>query len=130
MYAVVEIKGKQFKAFSGSELVIPKTDAEEGDQLTYDRVLYMHTGKKPVIGTPTVEGAKVEATVLGHGKSKKVTVFKKKPRNRYQRKRGHRQDYTKIRVDEITQDSKKSTGKKEPEKASSEEPAVEENSKE
>lgn len=101
MYAVVEIKGKQFKASSGSELVIPKTDAAEGDQITYDRVLYIHNGKAPQIGTPTLDGARVEATVLGHGKSEKVTVFKKKKRNRYKRKRGYRQPFTKIRIDEI-----------------------------
>jgi len=97
----VEIKGKQFKVTPGAEIAIPKTDAEIGSQLTYDRVLYLHDGKKPVVGTPTVDGVTVDATVLDHGKQKKVLVFKKKRRKGYRRFRGHRQQFTSIRVDEI-----------------------------
>ena len=107
MYAVVEIKGMQYKVTSGAEINIPKTDGEEGTKLTYDRVLYLHNGKEPVIGTPTVDGASVEATILKHGKAKKVIVFKKKRRKTYRRKRGHRQPFTSIRIDDI-----KTAGKK------------------
>ncbi|MBS1271557.1 MAG: 50S ribosomal protein L21 [Candidatus Marinimicrobia bacterium] len=123
MYAVVEIKGKQFKVTSGAEINIPKTDAEEGDKLTYNRVLYMHNGKDPVIGTPTIDGATVEATVLGHGKSKKVMVFKKKRRNNYRRKRGHRQQFTSVRIDDIKAAAqKKSKSSKSSKKKSSKKP--------
>jgi len=118
MYAVVEIKGKQFKVTSGAEINIPKTDAEEGDKLTYDRVLYMHNGKKPVIGTPLIDGATVEATVLGHGKSNKVMVFKKKRRKNYRRKRGHRQQFTSVRIDDIKAGAKKSKSSKTSKKTS------------
>ncbi len=130
MYAVVEIKGKQFKASSGAELVIPKTNAAEGDQITYDRVLYVHNGNAPQIGTPTVEGATVEATVLGHGKSDKITVFKKKRRARYKRKRGHRQPYTKIRIDDIGTGAGTSNPSKPAETDQSEETSEEKTSEE
>ncbi|MCF7804601.1 MAG: 50S ribosomal protein L21 [Candidatus Marinimicrobia bacterium] len=122
MYAVVEIKGMQYKVTPGAELNVPLTDAEEGANLTYDRVLYLQNGKSPEIGTPTVDGATVEATVLRHGKAEKVIVFKKKRRKNYRRKRGHRQPFTTIRIDDIKTTgaksksaSKKSTKKKEKE---------------
>lgn len=122
MYAVVEIKGKQFKVTPGAEIAIPRTQADTGSKLTYDRVLYLHDGKKPVIGTPTVEGASVEATVLDHGKQKKILVFKKKRRKGYRKSRGHRQQFTSIRIDDIKTGAK---AKKTAAKKSKTEPAKE-----
>jgi len=107
MYAVVEIKGKQFKVQPESYVRIPKTESEAGEKLSYDRVLYINNGKKQLIGTPVVKGAKVEATVVDHGKEKKVIVFKKKRRKRYKRTRGHRQQYTTIQIDKIVTNGKK-----------------------
>ncbi len=118
MYAVVEIKGMQFKVQPDAKITIPKTDAEEGGKVTYDKVLFIHDGKKAHIGTPMVSGATVEATVLEHGKDKKVTVFKKKRRKGYRRKKGHRQQFTSIQIDNIATKSKKTTAAK---KKSSEE---------
>ena len=112
MYAVVEIKGMQYKVRPEQQIQVPKTDAESGSKLSYDRVLFLHDGKKPVVGTPTISGASVEATVIDHGKAKKVLVFKKKRRKRYQRTRGHRQQYTTIQIDKIVTASKKKTATK------------------
>ncbi len=125
MYAVVEIKGKQFKVSPGAEIAIPKTQAEVGDKLTYDRVLYLHDGKKPVVGTPTVDGASVEATVLDHGKQKKVIVFKKKRRKGYRKSRGHRQQFTSIRIEDIKTGAKpkKAAAKKSTKKKAEKKPA-------
>ena len=123
MYAVVEIKGKQFKVTPGAEIAIPKTDAEIGSQLTYDRVLYLHDGDKPVVGTPTVDGVTVDATVLDHGKQKKVIVFRKKRRKGFRRTRGHRQQFTSIRIDEVNTGGKT---KKAASKKSTKEQAAEE----
>ncbi|MBD3273935.1 MAG: 50S ribosomal protein L21 [Candidatus Marinimicrobia bacterium] len=130
MYAVVEIKGMQFKVQPDAEITIPKTDAEEGDKLKYDKVLFLHDGKKPHIGTPTVDGAEVEATVVGHGKDKKIVVFKKKRRKGYRRKKGHRQQFTSIHIDKIKTKSKKSTAAKKKTEKPKPEAAAEEKSEE
>ncbi len=129
MYAVVEIKGMQYKVSPDAIIQIPKTDVEEGKKVSYDRVLFLNEGKKQSVGTPVVEGAKVEATVVGHGKDEKVIVYKKKRRNRYQRKRGHRQQYTAIQIDKIvTGGNGKSAAKKQTKKKKAEDKADEKNS--
>lgn len=98
MYAIVEIAGKQFKAEPDATLFVPfHADANQGDTVTFDRVLLVG-GDAPSVGTPVVEGASVEAEVLGHVRGDKVIVFKKKRRKRYRRTRGHRQNYTQIRI--------------------------------
>jgi len=112
MYAVVDIAGKQFKVSQAQRLVVPKLLAEPGEVLTFERVLLLArspdgAGKVTTdsvgikVGTPTVQGAKVQATVLSHVKGEKVIVFKKKRRKGYRVKRGHRQGYTEIRIDAI-----------------------------
>ncbi len=131
MYAVVEIKGMQYKVSPDAIIQVPKTEVEEGGKVSYDRVLFLNEGKKQLVGTPVVEGAKVEATVVGHGKDEKVIVYKKKRRNRYQRKRGHRQQYTAIQIDKIvTGGNGKSTTRKTSKKQASEETAEAKDSKE
>jgi large subunit ribosomal protein L21 len=103
MYAIVEIKGKQFKVQEDDKLYIPHlSDAEADDTVTFDRVLLVGNDDDIHVGTPTVDGATITATVLDHVKADKVLVFKKKRRKRYKVKRGHRQRYTQIQVDSLT----------------------------
>jgi len=101
MYAVVDIKGFQYKIEKGEKLRIPKYDLEVGSKIQIPEVLLVNDGENIAIGTPYVNGATVEATVTGQGKDKKIIVFKKKRRKDYSVKRGHRQDFTEIMVDSI-----------------------------
>jgi len=101
MYAIVSISGKQFRVEPGDEVQVPHQNMEPGKKVIYDRVLLVNTGAKIKVGTPTVSGSTVEATVIEHGRSEKITVFKKKRRKRYRVKNTHRQGFTKIRVDSV-----------------------------
>lgn len=102
MYAIVDIKDKQFKAQEGRYLYVPHLDAEVDETLTFDRVLLLSDGEGDVqIGTPTVEDASITARVLDQVKGDKVLVFKKKRRKRYKVKKGHRQQYTKIGIESL-----------------------------
>ena len=103
MYAIVEIKGKQYKVREQETLYVPfvKT-AQADDTLTFDRVLLLANGDDVSIGAPTVKGAKITAKVLGHVKGDKVLVFKKRRRKRYKVKRGHRQQYTQIQIEALS----------------------------
>ncbi len=103
MYAIVEIKGKQFKVRERDTLYVPLIrGAQEDDTLTFDRVLLVGGGQEVHVGTPTVDGAAVQARVLGHVKADKVLVYKKKRRKRYRVTRGHRQQYTQIQVEALS----------------------------
>ncbi|MFQ5569726.1 MAG: 50S ribosomal protein L21 [Rhodothermales bacterium] len=105
MYAIVEIKGKQYKVRESDTLYIPRlNDATIDDTLTFDRVLLLANDENIHVGTPTVKGASVTAKVLDHVKADKVLVFKKKRRKRYKVKRGHRQQYTQIQVESLSFD--------------------------
>ena len=101
MYAIVNISGKQFKATEGARVRIPKQTGDAGATLTFDNVLLFHDGTNTQIGTPTVSGASVTATVVDHGRERKILIYKKKRRKGYQRKNGHRQWYTEIEVQKI-----------------------------
>jgi large subunit ribosomal protein L21 len=103
MYAIVDVKDKQFKVRENETVYVPHhAELESGDSITLDRVLLVSNGDGDVsLGTPTVEGATVEASVVDQVKGDKVIVFKKKRRKRYRVKRGHRQKYTKIRIDAL-----------------------------
>jgi large subunit ribosomal protein L21 len=107
MYAVVETGGKQYKVSAGETIEVEKLPLEVGQKVELDRVLLVSDKHKVRVGNPTVEGAKVMATVAGQGKGKKVIVFKYRPRNRYRRRSGHRQTYTRLRVDKIIVQSRK-----------------------
>ncbi len=98
MYAIVEIAGKQYKVSQDDTLYIPRQSASTSTTLSFDKVLLVADGENVSVGTPTVEGASVDATVLDHVKADKVLVFKKKRRKGYKVKRGHRQPYTQIKV--------------------------------
>jgi len=103
MYAIIEVADKQFKVHEGQDIFVPyHRDAAPEDSLSIDRVLLLSDDETVTVGTPTVDGATVEATVVDHVKGDKVLVFKKKRRKRFKVKRGHRQQYTKIRIDSIT----------------------------
>ena len=101
MYAIVNISGKQFKASEGARVRIPKQTGDAGGTLTFDNVLLFHDGTNTQIGTPTVSGASVTATVVDHGRERKILIYKKKRRKGYQRKNGHRQWYTEIEIQKI-----------------------------
>jgi large subunit ribosomal protein L21 len=101
MYALVEFKGKQYKAEKGALLKVDKIDAEPGTAINIDKVLLVSGGSVSV-GSPYIEGAKVSATVESHGKDDKIIVFKYKPKKDYRRKQGHRQQYSIIKIGEIS----------------------------
>ncbi|MGI8316007.1 50S ribosomal protein L21 [Halobacillus mangrovi] len=100
MYAIIETGGKQVKVEKGQEIYVEKVNAEAGETVTFDKVLFVG-GEDTKVGAPFVEGAKVTAKVEKQGRQKKLTVFKYKPKKNYKRKQGHRQPYTKLVVEEI-----------------------------
>ena len=100
MYAIIETGGKQIKVEAGQEIYVEKVNAEAGDTVTFDRVLFVG-GDDTKVGVPFVEGATVTAKVVKNGKQKKITVFKYKAKKNYHKKQGHRQPYTKLTVDAI-----------------------------
>jgi large subunit ribosomal protein L21 len=102
MYALVEIKGKQYKAEKGSLLKIDKVQEEAGKSIVFDSVLLTKDGEKMSLGTPYVSGAKVKVVVEETKKDPKVNVLKYKRRKGYKRTQGHRQTYSFVRVEEIT----------------------------
>ena len=103
MYAIIEACGKQYKVAEGDEVFLEKLEANEGEKVTFDQVLLISDGEKVKVGTPTVKNAKVEATVVEHGKAKKIVVFKYKAKKNERNKQGHRQPYTKVKIEKISQ---------------------------
>ena len=101
MYAIINISGKQYKAISGARIRVPKQDGESGTSLTFDKVLLINDGKNTEIGNPILKGVSVGATIIDHGRDKKILVYKKKRRKGYQRKNGHRQWFTEIEFNSI-----------------------------
>jgi len=101
VYAVVETGGKQYKVSVGETVEVEKLPFEVGEKVELDRVLLVADGAEVRVGQPTVEGARVLATVVGHGKDKKVIIFKYMPKERYRRKKGHRQSHTQLRIEQI-----------------------------
>ena len=100
MYAIIKTGGKQIKVEAGQAIYIEKLNAEAGEKVTFDQVVFVG-GDDVKVGTPLVEGATVEATVEKQGRQKKVTTFKYKRRKDTHRKQGHRQPYTKVIIDAI-----------------------------
>ena len=100
MYAIIATGGKQYKVSEGDIIKVEKLGAEAGTTYTFDQVLAVsNDGLK--IGNPVVEGASVEASVLGDGKRKKVVVYKYKRKTGYHKKNGHRQQYTAVKIEKI-----------------------------
>jgi len=101
MYAIVEIAGQQFKVQKDQQLFVHRLEAELNTSLEFDRVLLVENDGKVSIGAPVVSGAKVSVKVIDHLKGDKVIVFKKKRRKGYQKSNGHRQQFTKIQIENI-----------------------------
>ena len=101
MFAIVTIAGQQFKVEEGQEIFVHRLNAKEGDQLTFDQVHLLANDDNVQVGTPALSSS-ISATVLSHEKGDKVIVFKKKRRKGYKVKNGHRQLFTKIKIDSIS----------------------------
>ena len=101
MYAIVNISGKQYKATEGARLRVPRQSGDSGAKLSFDDILLISNSDSTQVGKPNVSGAKVTATILNHGRERKILVYKKKRRKGYQRKNGHRQWYTDVEVQKI-----------------------------
>ncbi len=101
MYAVVETGGKQYRATPGEFVEVERLPFEVGQQVTLDRVLLIADGEQFTVGRPVVEGAAVVATVVGQRRRRKVTWFHYVPKKRERKKRGHRQYYTRLRIETI-----------------------------
>ena len=100
MYAIIETGGKQYTVEAGNKIRVEKLDAKEGDVVTFDKVVFV-SGDEPKVGTPYLEGAKVEAKVLAQAKAKKVIVYKYKSKKNERKKNGHRQPYTLVEISGI-----------------------------
>jgi len=102
MYAIIKTGGKQYKVAEGDELHIEKLDVEQGEQVIFDEVLMISNDADLTVGNPFISSAKVEATVVAHGRGKKIRVFKFKPKNNgYKRTQGHRQPFTAVKINSI-----------------------------
>jgi large subunit ribosomal protein L21 len=101
LYAVVRSGGRQYRVQAGDQFLVEKLSAEAGQQLTLDEVLLVADEGKAKVGTPLVKGAKVKVTVVGQERGPKIRIFKYRPKQRYRRRLGHRQNYTRLRVDDI-----------------------------
>ncbi len=101
MYAIVDIAGQQYKVEQAQKLKVHRLEAEEGKHVELDKVLLVSDGKTISVGTPTVDGVRIAAKVLSHGKGDKVLVFKKKRRKGYQKMNGHRQYLTELWIEAI-----------------------------
>lgn len=100
MYAIIETGGKQYKVEQGDVVFVEKLGIEEGETVTFDKVLVIG-GDDVKVGAPYVDGASVTATVAKNGKDKKIIVYKYKPKKGYHKKQGHRQPYTKVEITAI-----------------------------
>tara|TARA_R110001592_G_scaffold142144_1_gene364142 strand:- start:527 stop:976 length:450 start_codon:yes stop_codon:yes gene_type:complete len=103
MYAIVEIAGQQFKVEKDQQLFVHRLEGKEGAKVSFDNVLLIDNSGKVNVGAPAVTGASVSAKILEHLKGDKITIFKKKRRKGYQVKNGHRQAFTKIQIEGISE---------------------------
>ncbi len=118
MYAIVEIAGQQFKVAKDQKVFVNRLAGEEGDNVSFDKVLLAADGDNVTLGAPAIDGAQVGAKITRHLKGDKVIVFKKKRRKGYRVKNGHRQSLTEIVIESIvTSGAKKAAPKKETKKA-------------
>lgn len=101
MYAVVECGGKQYRVAPGDLITVEKLPQEEGQEITLDKVLLLGDAEEVRVGKPLVEGAKVKAKIVEHGKGKKILVFRYKAKKNFRRRYGHRQPYTRLLVQAV-----------------------------
>jgi large subunit ribosomal protein L21 len=102
MYAIIKSGGKQYRVKAGEQLRVESLAADVGSTVSLEEVLLVGTGEGVKVGAPLVSGATVKATVVSHGRGDKVRIFKMRRRKHYQKSQGHRQNYTEVRIDEIT----------------------------
>lgn len=102
MYAIIATGGKQIKVEEGRFVDVELLAGNEGDSITFDQVLLVSKDGKFTVGAPTVDGAKVTAKIVKHGKGPKVIVYKMRPKKHYRRKNGHRQPFTRVMVESIS----------------------------
>ena len=103
-YAIIEDGGKQFRAVIGESIEVDRYPLEVGQEIDMDHVLLISDGETIKVGTPFIQGAKIQATVVAHVKGPKIVVFKYMAKERIRTKTGHRQKYTKVRIDAITEE--------------------------
>ena len=103
MYAIIETGGKQYRVSEGDAISVEKLPYQVGDKVELDRVLLVSGAKGLAVGQPVVEGAKVVARVESEGRGRKILVWKYRPKQRYRRRQGHRQAYTRLRIEKIVQ---------------------------
>ena len=101
MYAVIKTGGKQYRVTNGLKFKVEQIPADVGAEITLDQILMVGEGESVKIGAPFLAGATVKATVLSHGRHDKVRIFKMRRRKHYQKRQGHRQNYTELRIDTI-----------------------------
>ena len=101
MYAIIKTGGKQYKVAEGDEVIVEKLEVAEGESVTFEEVLTIVDGENVKIGTPKVEGAKVSGKVVKNGKGPKIRIFKFKHKTNYRRRAGHRQPFTKVKIEKI-----------------------------
>ena len=101
MYAVIETGGKQYKVQAGDIITVEKLGAEAGTGYTFDRVLALYDDNGARFGTPYIAGAAVKGSVIGDGRGKKIVVYKFKAKKGYHCKKGHRQSFTRVKIDEL-----------------------------
>lgn len=100
-FAIIATGGKQYAVTPGQKIRVEKLAGEEGDAVTFDQVLLSADGSAVQVGAPLVSGAGVKATILRQARAKKVTVFKYHSKNRFDKKKGHRQHFTEVRIDSL-----------------------------
>jgi large subunit ribosomal protein L21 len=98
MYAVIKTGGKQYKVVAGEKIKVEQIAADVGQEIVLNEVLAIGSGADIKLGTPLVEGASVKATVVAHGRHDKVRIFKMRRRKHYQKRQGHRQNYTELEI--------------------------------
>ena len=101
MYAVIKTGGKQYRVAAGEKIKVEQLAADVGQDVTLDQVLAVGNGADLVLGAPLVAGASVIATVVSHGRHEKVRIFKMRQRKHYQKRQGHRQNFTEIRISAV-----------------------------
>ena len=122
MYAVVNSGGKQYKVQQGQVLRVEKIPGDVGSPVTFERILMFSDGDNVSIGQPALEDVAVEGHIVEQGKAKKIIVFKYKKRKRYRRKKGHRQEFTAVMIDDIKPKAQKSSETKDEPKTEAKKP--------
>ena len=112
MFAIINIAGKQFKVEEGDQLKVPHLSSDVGKSLVFDKVLLTNDNSNVELGSPILKNVSVSATVVDHGRDRKIRIFKKKRRKGYKRKNGHRQRFSLIKIDSISTSKAKKSSKK------------------